>query len=95
MSANGHGHVNDAKALAEIQRLGRLGRVIINPHANRRMEERRVTDPDIYRAMLTATAALWQADHGNWRVEGGVDTDGDELTVICDIEADVVVVTVF
>lgn len=95
MSTNGQSHVNDAKALAEIQRLARLHRIIITPHAFRRMDERDVTEPDVRWALLTATAALRQTDRHNWRVEGGVDTVGDELTLICDLEADVVVVTLF
>jgi hypothetical protein len=32
-------------------------------------------------------------DRGGWRVEGGHDRDGDDLTVIVDIEADVIVIT--
>jgi hypothetical protein len=95
MSTNGQSRVNDAKALAEFQRLARLNRIIITPHAGRRMHERNVAEQDVRWALLTATAALPQADRGNWRVEGGVDTGGDELTLICDLEADVVVVTVF
>jgi hypothetical protein len=34
-------------------------------------------------------------DRGGWRVEGGRDRDGDDLTVIVDIEADVIVITLF
>jgi hypothetical protein len=50
--------VNDAKALAEIQRLARLGRIHITTHAYRRMDERDASDADVYRALRTATAAL-------------------------------------
>jgi hypothetical protein len=87
--------VNDARALAEIQRLARLDRIIITRHANQRMNDRGATDPDVRKALLTATAATHQADRDNWRVEGGVDTDGDDLTLICDIGVDVIVVTLF
>ena len=34
-------------------------------------------------------------DRGGWRVEGGCDRDGDELTVVIDLEADVIVITLF
>jgi len=95
MPTFGQGAGSDAKALAEIQRLVRLGRIIITPHANRRMNERGANEWDICKALLTATAAVYQEGRGNWRVEGGVDTDGDDLTLICDLEADAIVVTLF
>jgi len=87
--------VNDARALAEIQRLSRLDRIVITRHANQRMNDRGATEPDVRKALLTATAAMRQADRDNWRVEGGVDTDGDDLTLVCDIGVDVIVVTLF
>jgi hypothetical protein len=87
--------VNDARALAEIQRLSRLDRIVITRHANQRMNDRGTTEPDVRKALLTATAAIHQADRDNWRVEGGVDTDGDDLTLVCDIGVDVIVVTLF
>ena len=59
------------------------------------MNDRGATEPDIRATLLTATAAIRQADRDNWRVEGGVDTDGDELTLVCDVRADVIVVTLF
>ncbi len=37
----------------------------------------------------------FRQERGTWRVTGGRDHDGDEMTVICDIEADVIVVTIF
>jgi hypothetical protein len=87
--------VNDAKALGEIQWLARLDRIVITPHAGRRMDERGATEADVWNALVTATAAFRQADRDNWRVEGGVDIGGDDLTLICDIEDDVIVVTLF
>lgn len=59
------------------------------------MNDRGATEPDVRRALLTATAAIRQADRDNWRVEGGTDTDDDDLTLVCDIRADVIVVTLF
>lgn len=87
--------MNDARALAEIQRLCRLDRIVITRHANQRMNNRGASELDVRKALLTATAAIRQADRDNWRVEGGVDTDGDDLTLICDIGVDVIVVTLF
>jgi hypothetical protein len=59
------------------------------------MPERGATFADVRQSLLTAASARWQADRQNWRVDGGVDTDGEELTVIVDVEADVIVVTLF
>ena len=87
--------MNDARALAEIQRLSRLDRIVISRHANQRMNDRGATETDVRKALLTATAAIRQADRDNWRVEGGVDTDGDDLTLVCDIGVNVIVVTLF
>lgn len=95
MPTQGQGGVNDAEALAEIRRLARLARVVITPHARKRMIERFATEQDVYKALRTATAAVRQEERGNWRVAGGVDLDGDDLTLICDLDNDVVVVTVF
>jgi hypothetical protein len=82
--------VNDTKALVEIQRLASLGRIALTDHAIRRMRERRAGLVDVRRALTSATAAMTQ-DRGGWRVDGG--RDGDNLTVIVDMEADVIVST--
>lgn len=87
--------MTDAEALEEIKRLVGLGRVVFTRHARERMGDRSATAGDVCEAMLTARSAAWQADRSNWRVSGGVDLDGDDLTIIVDIEADVVVVTLF
>jgi hypothetical protein len=81
--------------LDEIQRLAGIGRILIRHHARVRMAERGATIDDVQRALTTATSATWQPDHETWRVGGGVDLDGDELTVVVDVEADVIVVTLF
>ena len=59
------------------------------------MADRGAMPEDVRNALVTATAATWQADRGNWRVSGGADCAGDELTAIVDIEADLIVVTIF
>jgi hypothetical protein len=86
--------VNDAAALAEIQRLARLDRLVFTRHARERMSERGAERGHVRNALATSTQAIRQ-DRGTWCVKGGVDHDGDEMTVICDIEADVIVVTIF
>jgi Domain of unknown function (DUF4258) len=85
--------VNDTTALAEIQRLAHLYRIRITNHAATRMAERGAAREDVRAALITATAALRQ-ERGGWRCKGR-DLAGDDLTVIVDIEADVVVITIF
>jgi Domain of unknown function (DUF4258) len=86
--------VNDTKALAEIQRLARLDRIVLTGHAAKRMDQRGAKRSDVRAALVSATSALAQ-DRGGWRVEGGCDREGDGLTVVVDIEADVIVITLF
>lgn len=59
------------------------------------MRERGATPADVKRALLTASRATWQPDHQTWKVAGGTDRDGDDLTLAVVVEADVVVVTLF
>lgn len=80
--------VNDPQVLAEIQRLARLHRIVFTVHARVRMNERGADRDDVKHALVTATAARRQ-EQGTWRVIGGVDMASDDLTVICDLEADV------
>lgn len=87
--------MSNAAALAEIKRLAGLGRIHYTGHALDRMDERGATRGDVRSALLSATSAAWQPDRSTWRVDGGADRDGDALTVIVNLEADVIVVTVF
>lgn len=59
------------------------------------MRKRGAVPDDVRNALITATAAIWQPTEGTWKVTGGVDLEGDELTACVDIMADVVVVTIF
>ena len=36
---------------------------------------------DLQAALLTATDAHWQEEHGTWKITGGTDLDGDPLIV--------------
>ena len=49
---------------------------------------------DIRQALSNCTSAVLQ-ENGNWRMNGGADLDGDELTPVCAIEHGVLVVTIF
>jgi hypothetical protein len=87
--------VSDARPLGEIHRLARLNRISYTAHALRRMDQRGAELADVRAALISSTAAVHQEERGTWRVDGGRDRDGDDLTVIVDIEADLVVVTIF
>jgi len=86
--------VSDA-ALAEIKRKATGNQVSFTGHARKRMAQRGAIARDVISALVTATSATWQTDNQNYRVEGGVDLDGDEMTVIVTIEANVIVITLF
>ena len=62
MSTLWHGDLSDATILAKLKRLARIDRIVITTHAGKRMEERGVTERDIRKALLTATAAVYQDD---------------------------------
>ena len=81
--------------MTEIKRLAGLDRVILTKHARDRMNDRGARRGDVINALITATSATYQPERFNWRVDGGADRDGDALCVIVDLEADVIVVTLF
>jgi hypothetical protein len=86
--------LNETATLVEIQRLARRDRIVFTRHARERMVERGAERRDVRKALITASAAVWQ-DRRTWCVTGGRDHDGDGMTVICDIESDVIVVPIF
>lgn len=65
------------------------------PHVRQRMAQRGATIKCLARALQTATAATHQAENDRWRLEGGVDSDGDELTLVVALRDGVVIVTLF
>lgn len=83
-----------AEALADIRGYAAANRIRVTGHASLRMQQRRADFGDVRSALMTATACRAQAN-GAWHVEGGVDRDGDGLTVVAAIEQGVVVITVF
>ena len=86
--------MDEATALREIQGYAAAGRIAYSRHADARMQERGVSRHDCRRALATATRAASQANE-TWRVTGGRDVDGDDLTVVVAIEGGVLVVTVY
>ncbi len=57
------------------------------------MAERNVTRHDERSSLVTATRVAATGDA--WKVTGGVDADGDDLTVVVAIDGAAVIVTVF
>ena len=89
----------EESALECIRGYAAAGRISYSGHLYRdRMGRgpgtRNVLVEDVRSALVTAIRCASQKN-GRWAVSGGVDLDGDELTCICVIEDDVVVITVF
>ena len=88
--------MTDEEALAEVKRLAGGNQIRLSYHAEfERMPLRGAIYADIKAGLVSANSATWQADRANWKVDGGVDTDGDEITIIVAIDGDVLVVTLF
>jgi hypothetical protein len=89
----------DAKGdlLERIQHAARHGQIHVSRvHGRERANERNARAQDIRAAILCATSAIDQPDQGTVRIEGGVDTDGDSLTVVvAEASYGLKVVTVF
>jgi hypothetical protein len=65
------------------------------PHVRKRLSERGATMKCLCRALQTAKSAFYQTENGRWRLDGGIDTDGDELTLIVEMRDEVLIVTLF
>jgi hypothetical protein len=88
--------VTPQEALALAQGAARLGQVRLTEHARERALERGVQRCDLESAVRTSMSAVWSAEHGSWRLSGGVDLDGEALAVAVAIDGTVVkVITVF
>lgn len=84
------------EVLASARIAGKLRRFrTAEPHVRQRMVERGVTLKCLARALQTATTAHYQPDSGRWRLDGGVDSDGDALTLVVEVRDGVLVVTLF
>jgi len=87
--------VTPSEVLEAVHRAGATRRFVVSLHARLRLRERRVQVADIACALTSATTAIHQPDADTWRLEGGEDLDGDDLTVVVAFEDGVIVVTVF
>jgi hypothetical protein len=83
-----------AEAIEAIRGYALANRILYSPHAKRRMSERGATYADVRCALETANSCVEQENH-RWRTTGGEDLDGDELAVVVEFEAGLMVVTVF
>jgi len=86
--------VTPSEALEEARRAGATDRFYVTLHARDHRDGRNVHRADIRQALRTAKTAGLQ-ENERWRIDGGRDLDGDDLTVIVVFDAGVVVVTVF
>ena len=82
------------EAKATISALATAYRIRTVPHARERMLQRNIRWNDIRAALIAASTCVASTDVNRWIVTG-FDLGGDELKVVCAIEGDVVVITVF
>lgn len=82
-----------AEALTTIQHAAAARALRYSKHARERMAKRNVTAEDV-RAAICDASACRRADAGRWKVTGP-DLDDEDLDVVCAIEGDVIVVTVY
>jgi hypothetical protein len=88
--------VTPRDALEAAQEAGRTGRLLWwSTHAHEQARERNVTRCDARAALASATQAIYQPENDRWRIEGGKDLDGDDLTVVVVFEGGVIIVTFF
>jgi hypothetical protein len=71
-----------------------MGRFRLSLHASERSEERLVTENDIRHCGRTAKSVKFQELRGTWRVIG-LDVDGELLNVICSVQGQLLIVTVY
>lgn len=81
------------EALELIQEYAMFGRVSFGDHALEQMEDRNITDEDIYNVLDTATSCFAEPKE-RWKVKG-LDTWGVELIVIMTINGAACVITIF
>jgi hypothetical protein len=81
------------RARRRIRELARAGRWEFTPHAVKTLVDRDASVEDVF-TVLTTAKACHSEPHGRWRLSGP-DRLGDPLTVILELHAQVVVVTLF
>ena len=80
-------------ARRRIRQLARTGRWEFTPHAVQSLVDRDASVEDVFMVLTTAKACHTAPD-GRWRLSG-LDRLGELLTLIVELQADVVVVTLF
>jgi len=58
------------------------------------MSRRSISKSDIQACARTARSCRYQAHAGTYRIDGE-DLDGDTMTVVCGVDKDLIIVTVF
>lgn len=91
--------MSPAEFLEFSKRCAVQGRVRLSFHAQfESLPRRRIQAADIRSALETATKAALQPESETWKLDGGKDLDGDDLTVIAAVEGDglrIIIVTAF
>lgn len=84
------------EALAFAKGAARVRQVRWSGHSRERATQRTVTAEDLREALLSAKKATWQPGERTWKLEGGVDRDGEPLAVVVAIDGNAVrIVTEF
>jgi len=83
--------INGASVIEIVRRAEVAGTIRLSDHARKRMKERGVRAGDISKAIWTVQSAKRQESDKNWRLKGGVDTDGDDLMIVIDLDQDPIV----
>jgi hypothetical protein len=85
------------EALKEAKNAARAGMLKFSEihYERERKDERKIYRPDVAHAVRSATHALWQPDHGTWKLTGGTNRQGEPIVVCVGIAWVVTVVTVW
>ncbi len=86
--------MNAKQALSEAAMAGRLNAFVVSTHLNIERAYRNVSRRDLASALRTATKATRERET-RWLLLGGVDSSGDLLHVVVEIDHGVTVVTAF
>ena len=88
--------MNESEARREIRRVARTGLLILTTHAERRMEQRRVSLRDVQHALRHADTVKRSApDQASDWTTTGPDAVGDDLTLGVVLRGGIIVVTVY
>jgi len=86
--------MNAKQALTEAATAAKLGMFRISGHLGRDRAYRNIRRGDLVKAMVSATLATAESE-SRWVLTGGVDLDGEGLTVVVAFDGGVIVVTAF